>query len=185
MRLRQHTNPLTCIEPIKADLGEGPFVVDVGCGNGDLLRELSQAFPEKKFVGIEVRYVLAKLTKERFADVPNVTILHGNASVSMTSLFKPCSVEEMFIGFPDPWMKKRHKKRTLFTPQFLEESYNVLVPKGELFVQTDNEELFNEIKGRFVTSRFKESSSTWPNFKTYWEKLKKDKKIYKITYQKG
>jgi tRNA (guanine-N7-)-methyltransferase len=183
--MRQHTNPLAFLEPIKADLGNGPFIVDVGCGKGDLLLELARSFLEKKFVGIEIRHLMAKLTKERFAEIPNVTILQGNASISMAALFKPGSVEQIFIGFPDPWMKNRYKKRTLFTPQFLEESYEVLMPKGKLFVQTDNEELFNEIKGRFIASKFKESASTWPDFKTYWEKLKKDNKIYKIVYQKG
>jgi tRNA (guanine-N7-)-methyltransferase len=50
---------------------------------------------------------------------------------------KPASVGVAYAHFPDPWWKKRHNKRLLITPAFVEELARVLVPGGEVFVQTD------------------------------------------------
>jgi tRNA (guanine-N7-)-methyltransferase len=47
------------------------------------------------------------------------------------------TVGAAYIHFPDPWWKKRHEKRLLLTPAFAGELARVLVPGGELFVQTD------------------------------------------------
>jgi len=186
-RLRHHINPLTFPNPTKADIGNGPFIADIGCGRGEFLKELAKTYPKMRFVGIELRPNIVKefekvITKEK---LQNIIILQGNASISMRYIFKPDSIKQMFISFPDPWFKPKHKKRTLFTNQFLDESYEALRNGGTIFIQTDQEKLFMEIKDKFSQTKFKEITKAWPKFKSLWEKHKNEHPPYRVVYQKG
>jgi tRNA (guanine-N7-)-methyltransferase len=59
---------------------------------------------------------------------------------------EPASVAAVHVYFPDPWWKRRHLKRRLFTAEFVREVTRVLVPGGRLHLATDVEAYFQRMK---------------------------------------
>lgn len=118
---------------------EAPLVVEVGFGNGDSLVEMAQREPEKDFIGIEVHE-------------PGVGRLINNVvSLGLTNLraychdavevFSDCiadeSIDRMQLFFPDPWHKKRHHKRRIVQPEFVEMVRRKLKKGGVWHMATD------------------------------------------------
>ncbi|MCA9165973.1 MAG: hypothetical protein KDA62_23460, partial [Planctomycetales bacterium] len=67
----------------------------------------------------------------------NVRIVWADARAATPALFQPGSLQAVFINFPDPWWKKRHHKRRLFVPEFVERIHALLAPGGALVAKTD------------------------------------------------
>src|SRR5262249_61346842 len=69
-------------------------------------------------------------------------ILGPAARVVLSKSFPACSAAAIHVYFPDPWWKRRHKKRRIFTAEFLEQAARILVPGGQLHAWTDVKEYF-------------------------------------------
>lgn len=119
---------------------ELPLDVDVGCAHGDFLVEHALNTPDANVVGLEIRRpmidrVSARLTREQLHD--RVNLVCCNANASWRALFADASVRRVFVHFPDPWFKKRHHKRRVMTPDFVNDVAATLIPGGELRFLTD------------------------------------------------
>ena len=119
-----------------------PLVVEIGFGRGDVLLDAATARPDRDHVGIEVHapgigYFLAR-AHER--GIENVRILFGDARAALRHRFPACSLEEIWIHFPDPWPKARHHKRRLVQPGFAELAASRLHPGGRILAATDDED---------------------------------------------
>jgi tRNA (guanine-N7-)-methyltransferase len=119
------------------------FELEIGPGRGGFVFERLVAAPEAGFVGLEVRrkwasVVDARLTKQGFAG--RARIFAEDAKHVLARLGPDAVFSHVFVHFPDPWWKKRHKKRLLLDPALLVEIARLLGPRGELFVQTDVED---------------------------------------------
>lgn len=101
---------------------EAPLVVEIGFGNGDALVAMAQAEPGINFIGIEVHRpgVGAALSKISAAGLNNVRIIAEDAVVVLEHMIGDTSLAGLYLFFPDPWPKKRHHKRRLVQPAFLE-----------------------------------------------------------------
>ena len=116
-----------------------PLTVEIGFGNGDNLLRLAQAHPARDFLGLEVhragvgRLMLALAA----AALGNVRIICHDAVEVLEHQLAPGSVAELLILFPDPWPKKRHHKRRLIQPAFVELAASRLAPGGALRLATD------------------------------------------------
>ena len=116
-----------------------PRVVEIGFGNGENLAALATAHPEADYLGIEVhragvgRLLLAAET----AQLTNVRIACHDAVEVLQHQLAPASLDEMLILFPDPWHKKRHHKRRLIQPPFVELAASRLKSGGVLRLATD------------------------------------------------
>jgi tRNA (guanine-N7-)-methyltransferase len=114
-------------------------VVEIGFGNGDHLAALAAARPEQDLLGIEVhrpgvgRLLLA--IHER--GLTNLRIVCHDAVAVFEEQIPPHSLDEVFILFPDPWMKKRHHKRRLIQPAFVAVLTERLKAGGLLRLATD------------------------------------------------
>lgn len=119
-----------------------PLVLDIGFGMGRELAELAAAFPRHRFVGIEVHKPgIGKLLSEiERRGLNNVRIVEGDAVAALQQLFGPASVHAVHLFFPDPWPKKRHHKRRLVRPGFVELVAPLLEPSGYLYTVTDWED---------------------------------------------
>jgi tRNA (guanine-N7-)-methyltransferase len=148
-RCRHHVNPLNFRpEPAVPDWSrvfehpERPLEVDVGCAKGTFLLARAAQATERNFVGLEIRLPMVERTRQDAAkrSLKNVHVIFGNANADFDRLFKEASVDRVYVHFPDPWFKKRHHKRRVMTPAFLEVLASRLKDGGELHFMTDYEE---------------------------------------------
>src|ERR1043166_2834681 len=126
-----------------------PIEMEIGCGKGGFLLRQAQAHPDRNYLGIEWANEFYKFASDRMArwGVTNVRIIRADARRMVIHQLPDASLAAMHIYHPDPWPKKRHLKRRLFTPEFVAAAIRVLVPAGRLAIQTDHAEYFEQIKG--------------------------------------
>jgi len=118
---------------------EAPVVLEIGFGNGLSLAEMATSFPEMGFFGIEVHKpgVGSLLVQVRKQELQNVRVSGDDAVQVLEKQIPDGSLERVQIFFPDPWHKKRHHKRRLIQPEFVETLVKKLRPKGRIHVATD------------------------------------------------
>jgi tRNA (guanine-N7-)-methyltransferase len=118
--------------------------VEVGSGKGLFLAQAAEARPTHDFLGIEIAAKYAHYCAAKFArrKLTNARIVHGNSQRLFTEILPDASVAAIHVYFPDPWWKKRHKKRRVLNELFLKNAQRVLVPGGILHFWTDVEEYF-------------------------------------------
>ena len=123
-------------------------VLEIGSGKGLFLANAAAARPDINFFGIEIAKKYARLAAERVvkAGLTNVRLWPGDAGHLMGRRVIPASLREVHVYFPDPWWKKRHKKRRVFNETLVASIARALVPGGELHVATDVEEYFGVIR---------------------------------------
>jgi tRNA (guanine-N7-)-methyltransferase len=119
-----------------------PLEVDVGFGKGLFLVDRARESPGVDVVGIEHRHSFVEKTRARIAALRlrNAYAMEGEAFARITTCFPSASVSRFYVFFPDPWWKRRHHKRRLWTPEMAALLADRLVPGGELFAQTDVQE---------------------------------------------
>ncbi len=132
----------------------GPLVVEIGFGNGDFLVETAPRRPGTRFVGIELsRTSVMKAAKRLKAlRIRNVRLIHWDARPALQHLFEPGSLSEVHSYFPDPWPKKRHEKRRLFSVEFCQLVASRLRTGGRVILYTDDADYF-----AWVSQNFRES----------------------------
>ncbi len=121
-----------------------PLEIEVGSGKGLFMASASTAYAERNFLGIEVsgkyaRFAAAKLAKTQRE---NAVMLHGDALRLFRELLPDACAAAVHVYFPDPWWKKRHKRRRVMNEVFLKDVERVLQPGGTLHFWTDVEEYF-------------------------------------------
>jgi len=123
-----------------AIFGECPVVLDVGCARARYTVKLGERYPELGVLGVEnkLKRVLAGAKRVAAAGRENVRLLCARAEGLFGEILPPASVLAAFFICPDPWPKRRHGRRRLFQPDFVEMVRRALVPGGGLFVKTDD-----------------------------------------------
>lgn len=121
-----------------------PLEVEVGSGKGLFLSRAAVGTPHVDFVGLEIAQKYARFSAARLAKlgVRNAVIIHGDAQRFFAEWLLPESVQAVHVYFPDPWWKKRHKKRRVMKETFLQDVERVLQPQGRLHFWTDVAEYF-------------------------------------------
>lgn len=116
-----------------------PLGVEIGFGMGHALLDWAVSAPEMNLVGIDVyRPGIGSLLAGRAAQgIEHLLVAEGDARVVMERLFGSESIHEARIFFPDPWPKKRHHKRRLVNPEFMQLAARKLEPGGHLHIATD------------------------------------------------
>ncbi len=116
-----------------------PVVLEIGFGNGETLVQQAAANPDLNFLGIEVHEpgVGHCLLKARDAGITNLRLIMHDAIEVLTLQIPPRSLQRVNIYFPDPWPKKRHHKRRMLQPAFLELVHSRLRVDGTLHIATD------------------------------------------------
>ena len=121
-----------------------PVEIEVGTGKGLFLLHAATTRPDTNFFGIEIvrKYQLYAATRYAIRNLPNVKTACADAKVVLRDFVAPGSVRAVHVYFPDPWWKKRHRKRRVFTPEFAADAARVIAPGGRLYVASDVEEYF-------------------------------------------
>jgi len=125
-----------------------PVELEIGSGKGLFLVNAARANPGHNFFGIEIAKKYAGLAAQRVVknDLSNVRVWAGDARPVLASMIAPQSLQVVHVYFPDPWWKKRHKKRRVFTGALVDDIQRLLVNYGELSVASDVAEYFQVIR---------------------------------------
>lgn len=121
-----------------------PLEIEVGSGKGLFLASASGDHPERNFVGCEVarkyaRFAAAKLAK---AGRTNAVMINGDALRLFAEILPAEIASAVHVYFPDPWWKKRHRRRRVMNERFAADIERVLKPGGYLHFWSDVEEYF-------------------------------------------
>ena len=119
---------------------ENPIVLELGCGKGEYSVGLAKAFPEKNFIGIDIKgarfWFGAKEAVEK--GISNVGFLRTQIEL-VDCFFEENEVDEIWITFPDPQIKYRRTKHRMTHPDFLDRYKKILKPGGIMHLKTDSE----------------------------------------------
>jgi tRNA (guanine-N7-)-methyltransferase len=134
-----------CLDPrLDYDLKEvfqrnAPLCIEIGFGNGDSLAQIATANPDKDYIGIEVHrpgvgHLMLQLEQN---GINNVRIYCHDAIEILEQRIVDNSLDAVHLFFPDPWPKKKHHKRRIVRPSFVELLIRKLKPGGYFHAATD------------------------------------------------
>lgn len=128
-----------------------PLTVEIGGGYGEAAVALAQACPQDNFVVLEVYApgIGALLGKLAAAGLQNVRVARADAATALP-LFANGEVRGVRVFFPDPWPKKRHRKRRLINPAFVELLAQKIKPGGFVHLATDWAEYAEQMHACFA-----------------------------------
>ena len=119
---------------------EKPIVLELGCGKGEYCLGLAEMFPEKNFLGIDIKGARfwrgAKTALEEGMD--NVGFLRTQIEL-IDHIFAESEVDEIWITFPDPQIKYKRTKHRLTNTEFLQKHKHILKEDGVVNLKTDSE----------------------------------------------
>ncbi len=206
VRVRQHVNPLSRKYRKPLILPEWdtvysscdrPLHLDIGCGRGKFLLKMAALYPERNFLGIEIREPLVIEANEQCdrLQLSNLHFLFCNINLYIEPILAsfPSNVLNcVTIQFPDPWFKRSHQKRRVVQPALVKAIAADLVAEGSVFLQSDVKEVAQEMSNNFIANTCfqKQHLETWLTenpFPIATEReiatLNKNQPIYRISLQ--
>ncbi|MCG6874089.1 MAG: tRNA (guanosine(46)-N7)-methyltransferase TrmB [Betaproteobacteria bacterium] len=137
-------------EPLDLDKAFGrpaPKVIEIGFGMGEATAAIAQAHPEIDYLGVEVHTpgVGALLQRVAALGLANVRIIQHDATEVVEHMIGGRALDGVHVFFPDPWPKKRHHKRRLVQPAFVEMLARRMRPGAILHVATDWEDYAQQV----------------------------------------
>ena len=119
---------------------DNPIVLELGCGKGEYSVGLAERFPEKNFIGIDIKGARfwrgAKTAVE--SGMNNVAFVRTQIEL-INHIFAENEVSEIWITFPDPQIKYKRTKHRMTNAEFLERYKKILKPSGLIHLKTDSE----------------------------------------------
>lgn len=118
---------------------DAPLIVEIGFGNGSSLADMAEKNPENNYLGIEVHRPgighLILLLEQK--GISNVRIYHHDAIEILEQKIMDRSLAGVHLFFPDPWQKRKHHKRRIVRPEFIDLLNKKLMNGGYFHAATD------------------------------------------------
>jgi len=141
----------TCLPELEIPLGSeaidvddyfntnGPLHLEIGFGNGEYTAELARACPDDRIIGCEIfkNGIAGLLGFINDYGIKNIRIIEGNALFAVKMMFAPETFDFIHINHPDPWPKKRHRRRRIIQPDSVRLFEKSLKDGGEIWLSTD------------------------------------------------
>ncbi len=127
------------IDPRQIFEREAPVVLEIGFGMGDSLLQMARSEPDKNFIGIEVhppgvgRLINLAVQEE----LSNLRVYMADAMDVLEDCIPDASIDRLQLYFPDPWHKKKHHKRRILQPEFVQKIRPKLKQGGVFHMATD------------------------------------------------
>jgi len=119
---------------------DNPLVLELGCGKGEYSVELAKKYPNKNFIGIDIKGARfwrgAKTAIEE--QIENVAFIRTQIEL-IEYVFAKNEVDEIWITFPDPQIKYKRTKHRMTNSEFLKRYKSILKPEGVVNLKTDSE----------------------------------------------
>lgn len=123
---------------------ENPVVLELGCGKGEYTVALATEYKNKNFIGIDIKANRMWVGAKAALDLKMNNVAFMRALMDrINELFAPGEVAEIWITFPDPFIRNRSAKHRLTHTRFLRLYQQILAPNGIINFKTDSTELFN------------------------------------------
>ncbi len=121
-----------------------PIILELGCGKGEYTVGLSEHFPDINFIGVDIKGArLWRGAKDSYQKkLPNAAFLRTRIEF-IDSFFAPGEVDEIWITFPDPQLKRKREKKRLPGTQFLNIYRRFIKDNGIIHLKTDSRELYD------------------------------------------
>jgi tRNA (guanine-N7-)-methyltransferase len=140
---------------------DNPIVLELGCGRGEYTTQLSETYPQKNFIGIDIKGARlwrgAKTATEN--KMPNVCFIRSQIQL-LSYFFDADEVSEIWLTFPDPQPQMSRAKKRLTNPRFLEMYRNILISEGIIHLKTDNKPFYEYTMETAAANNFIFSSGT-------------------------
>lgn len=127
-----------------------PIHIELGMGKGQFISGMSVKYPDVNFIGMDMYDELIRRASEKVRgkwdeqgakEPETVRLALGNIEM-IEEFFAPGEVERIYLNFSDPWPKKKHWRRRLTHPRFLDKYRQLLNDNGEIHFKTDSRVLF-------------------------------------------
>lgn len=144
---------------LRTSLGcTAPVELDIGFGKGRSLLDWAALGRDGTLLGIEIRRGLVERARERLgrSGARGVRLLRGDFRALVPRLGPDGLVRRCYLHFPDPWWKKRHRKRQVVSAPVVAELVRLLAPDGEVCVQTDVPERAAEFRAALADGGLRE-----------------------------
>lgn len=139
---------------------DNPIVLELGCGKGEYTVGLAQHFPNKNFIGMDIKgnrmYIGAKEALD--AEMNNVGFLRARIDF-IDHFFEQDEIDEIWLTFSDPQPKKPRKR--LSSPTFVERYRKVLKEGGKIHMKTDSNILFEYTEEQIAEQKYTKEELTW------------------------
>lgn len=135
---------------------DNPLVLELGCGKGEYTVALASRFPDKNFLGIDIKGARIWAGAKQCVDIglTNAAFLRTRVEF-INSFFAAGEIDEIWITFPDPQLKKNRYKKRLTGPEFLTRYRSFLAEGGLVHLKTDSAFLYSFTKETLVHNRLK------------------------------
>lgn len=167
-----------------------PLVLEVACGRGEYTTGLARHFPEKNFVGVDIKgdRIWAGNKTARTEKLENAAFLRTQMHF-LDRFFDENEVDDIWLTFPDPRPKRSDERRRLTFPRYMDLYKKILNPAGWFFFKTDNTGLFEYTLGLFEEKRVKVKNLSY-TFDLYSSEMREEHfgivtKYEKIWTEKG
>ena len=159
-----------------------PLTLELACGKGDYTLGLARLFPGENFVGVDIKgnriWKGARIALDERLE--NVAFLRAPID-QLDRLLKPGSVQQIWITFPDPFLRKSKAKKRLTHLRFLHVYRRVLVPGGKISLKTDSAELYDYTREvlaecgceiiRDIPDVYREAPDVMLGIRTFYEQM--------------
>lgn len=161
--------------------------IEIGCGNGHFIVDIAMKQKNVNFIAIELRFdrVCKTISKLFKRNIENVRVYFGDAKEFFKKIIPDECIDEIYYNFPDPWPKRRHHKKRLFTKEFLDLLAKKMKKKAIFTCATDHEEYlkwmlyyldqdnrFSYVFENKIVNKIEGYYSTW--FELLWRKMGKE-----------
>lgn len=141
---------------------ENPINLELGCGKGKFISEIAEKNKDKNYcvLDLDTNAIVYATRKIKDLELFNVRAIPTNIE-KIDEFFNKDSISRIYINFCNPWPKKRHHKRRLTHPNFLNKYKNLLKEEGEIHFKTDDDDLFNTSVEYFSENGFEVILATY------------------------
>ena len=148
---------------------ENPIHLELGCGKGQFISQLASNNLDKNYIAIDLVDAMLGLAKRNVEQVyleknmkpENVKLTRYDIERILNIFEEKDEIERIYINFCNPWPKGKHRKKRLTHTRQLEKYKKFLVPNGEIYFKTDDEDLFNSSLIYFEESGFEILNKTY------------------------
>ena len=174
-----------------------PLALEVGCGIGDFIVKTAADYPDWNFIAIDFYNKGCWKSCRRIdrAGLKNVRVLRVEARRFIADMISRESLAAVYINCPDPWPKKKHRKRRLVNLQFLEFLRDYMAPGAEFFFSTDFDDYGTDVAemlaglegfaNRLAPDLYRHELAEYHLSKYMNKFMAEGKKIYFVHYRKA